>query len=531
MSSTLLIGLDGATFTILNPLMENGTMPFLKRFMTEGVSAELLSTPHPLTPPAFTSLATGRNPGNHGIYDFIRREERDGEIFFTLYDSRDIRCETIWSIASRQGCQIMLLNFVLTAPVQDNIQGYIVPGMVSWRHLRRHIYPPNLYEEIKTLPGFDAKKVAWEFKQMEKALHVLPGEEQQKWIIHQIEREQQWFNIMKDLLHKHPTDLKVIVFDGMDKIQHICWQFLDPGFLSSKPSEWEKQIRELCLRYFRQLDEFIAELVEMVGAQTRTFIISDHGFGPAYTRFRLNQFLANAGYLKWRDATIDEGNKDDTDLAELDWKQTTAYCPTPSSNGIYIQVASSTHGENGVLAEDYLKFRQTLVNKLFEITDPVSGKRIVQDVLLREKAFPGLAMNEAPDITLVLHDHTFVSVSKGESIIEQKESIGGTHYPEGIFSAAGPGIRQGVKLDQLSILDIAPMLLYSLNLPIPENFEGRVPLEMFENEHLNTYPVVVGAPAGIENSSIVSTEPQQEVYTEEEKKNIYAQLQNLGYID
>ena len=62
---TLLIGLDGATFSVLDPLMEQGVMPFLKSFFAEGARAGLRTIVPPLTPPAWTSLMTGRTPGQH----------------------------------------------------------------------------------------------------------------------------------------------------------------------------------------------------------------------------------------------------------------------------------------------------------------------------------------------------------------------------------------------------------------------------------------------------------------------------------
>ena len=94
---TLFIGLDGATFTVLNELTkpaQPGTapvMPFLARIFERGTRAKLRSTPNPLTPPAWVSLMTGRTPGHHGVYDFVRAEERGDNVFMTLYDARDCR--------------------------------------------------------------------------------------------------------------------------------------------------------------------------------------------------------------------------------------------------------------------------------------------------------------------------------------------------------------------------------------------------------------------------------------------------------
>jgi predicted AlkP superfamily phosphohydrolase/phosphomutase len=112
---TLFIGMDGATFTVLDDLVRPGeggpVMPFLARIFAEGTRCRLRSTPNPLTPPAWVSLMTGRTPGHHGVFDFIRAEEQGEDVYFTLYDSRDCRVETIWSIAGRQGRRVAALNF------------------------------------------------------------------------------------------------------------------------------------------------------------------------------------------------------------------------------------------------------------------------------------------------------------------------------------------------------------------------------------------------------------------------------------
>ena len=102
----MLIGVDGATFSVLDHLTSNGSlagvaMPCLKRLMEQGVRAKLRSTIPAVSPCAWVSMMTGRYPGAHGVFDFLRGEESGEDVYFTLYDARDVRTETIWSIASR----------------------------------------------------------------------------------------------------------------------------------------------------------------------------------------------------------------------------------------------------------------------------------------------------------------------------------------------------------------------------------------------------------------------------------------------
>ena len=106
MSRTVLIGLDGATFSILDRLMAEGLMPSLQAFVETGVRADLLSTPNPFTPPAWTTLATGRGPGHHGIFDFVRIAGDGHRPQYIIATSQDVRCETIWSMANRQGRRV-----------------------------------------------------------------------------------------------------------------------------------------------------------------------------------------------------------------------------------------------------------------------------------------------------------------------------------------------------------------------------------------------------------------------------------------
>src|SRR2546423_10891839 len=67
----VIIGLDAATWALIRPWMAEGGMPNLARLMNAGVSGKLESILPPITPPAWTSFMTGKNPGKHGIFNFV----------------------------------------------------------------------------------------------------------------------------------------------------------------------------------------------------------------------------------------------------------------------------------------------------------------------------------------------------------------------------------------------------------------------------------------------------------------------------
>ncbi len=525
MHPTLLIGLDGATYTVLDPLLRAGHMPNLARLIEGGSRGELRSTPHPLTPPAWATLATGHWPGGHGIYDFLRVELAGERSFFTLNDARDIRVETIWSRVSRLGGKVTVINFPLTAPAPD-VQGTVVPGLMSWKHLRRNVRPVEFYDELKALPDFDPKKLSWEFE-METAVQNTPEDELEPWVHFHLEREAQWFAIVRHAVRSRPADLTAVMFDGVDKLQHACWRFLDPAYQPQQPTPLEARLRELCEEYFRRLDDFLGELLGLMPPDVRVVVASDHGFGPSVRIFHVNKWLEQQGYLFWPSA-VAEGAKN-FHFMQPDMGRTLAFAPSAATNGVHLRVQQHP-GDAGIPPQDYERVRAELAEKLMAVVDPFTGEHYFQAVLTREEAFGGAQMHRAPDLTLVPIDHSFVSVLDREPIFVKRDPPRGTHYPLGIVMASGPGIRAGAHVPEQSIVDVAATLLYCLGLPTPADYEGSVMEAVFDPAQLAAQPVVREQTEGAapELCAVASSSAGLDA---DEEAEIMARLRDLGYVE
>jgi predicted AlkP superfamily phosphohydrolase/phosphomutase len=212
----------------------------------------------------------------------------------------------------------------------------------------------------------------------------------------------------------------------------------------------------------------------------------------------------------------------------FDWKKTVAYALTPSSNGIHIRV-SRRPGQIGIPPERYESFRNELIAALLAFTDPQSGEPIVKRVMTREEAFGGSQMHLAPDLTLVLRDQGFISTVNADVPLKSRSEPKGMHRPEGIFIAAGAGIRQGLRIRQLSITDVCPALLYSLGLDIPRNLDGRLPVEVFEPSFLEAH-----RPAIEEYTTPRSSVPppiSSASMSPEEEASLISRLEALGYLE
>lgn len=528
-NSTLLIGLDGATFTVLDSLVETGHMPFLKEFLATGVRAELNSTIPPTTPPAWTTVMTGRSPANHGIFDFFR-PETPGSHSLRLVNSGHIRCETIWSLLSRQGHTSINLNFPVMSPPFP-VSGYSISGFVPWKYLRRACHPSSLLDELKKIPGFNLKVMGHDFKVEEKVVVGCSSDESEDWIAYHTAKDKQWHTVLSHLMKTDPCHLTAIVIDSPDRLQHAFWRLMDPSCYQDPLSEEDHRVREKIRENFVHLDRMIAGIVYAADPDADIFIVSDHGFGPSHECFFLNSWLADRGYLEWSEAPIvkDDGPADfSMDAIKshghlLNWEKTLAYVFTPSSNGIRIQV--SENGSPGIMPEDYEGFVRTLSDELREIRHPKDGSPVVKELWTREEAFSGAEL--APDLTLRLWDNGLVSTLKSETYIKTRSACTGVHYPNGIFLAKGPRIKKGAELDALSIMDVAPALLYSLGLPIPEDYDGRVPEEIYQPGVLKAHPLRTGE----QTTALDALSTEEYERDEEEEEEIMKKLKGLGYLD
>jgi predicted AlkP superfamily phosphohydrolase/phosphomutase len=549
-AGTLLVGLDGATFTVLDRLVAEGTMPYLGTLLASGCSAPLRTVVPPLTPPAWTSLVTGVSPGRHGIFDFVRvtrAEEREHdlvaagapvhgqrsgpgpELQYRMATSTDVTAQTLWSLASEAGRRVVTLNFPVGIP-PEQVNGIVIPGFAPWRHLRRVVWPPSFYDELRELPGFRPEELVFDIEAERRAIQELGQEEYADWIAFHVRREERWLEVVTHVLAREHFDLAAILFDGVDKLQHICWRFIDTDPDAPRPV-WEQRVVDQCRGYFRRLDDVLAETVRAAGPEARVFIASDHGFGPTEQLFYVNAWLAEQGLLTWAPGVrhdddqrvgLDEITR--SSAALFDWSRTSVAALTSGSNGLYVNVARRP-GEAGVPLEEYDAFCDSLRHALLHVSGP-DGEPVVAEVLRREEVFEGPHLRRAPDLTLRLRDHGFVSVlNAADPVLPRRERLG-THHPLGVFAATGPGVSAAGRMDTLSILDVAPAVLHSLGLPVPCDLEGRFPDEVYDPALLATRPPEPGPPTRPRTESA----PGEAARTAGEEQ-VIDRLMALGYLE
>jgi len=525
----VLFGLDGATYDVLDDLIARGLMPNLKKFYGEGTRAKMLSTVPPLTPLAWSSLVTGRSPGNHGVLGFMQYSDSSSESI-NVVSSRQFTAETIWSMVNRQGMRAGSLNFVAHQPA-PKIDGWVVPGWVSWRWMKRLSHPADLIDRLKReLPGFDVKSLALDFDEERKAVVGAPLDDYGAWIKLHLKREQQWFDALQYLQAREPAELVGVVFDGVDKLQHLLWPYLDPALAPAEPSPEFLDIRKMSWEYFQLIDRLLGETVASYGDSATILICSDHGFTGSWEVLYINTWLEKHGYLTWAPEAqqVEEGCQELQgayyDMHGFVWDGTTAYAVTPSSNGIFINVRGRRR-PSGIPPEEYECVRRELTHKLLtECNHPDTGEPLIERVYTREEAFAGKNMDNAPDLTLALRDKGFVSVRRTNSYYAPRPAVLGTHHPEGVLIARGPGIRKGACTEPVSLMDVTPTALFAMGLDVPEDLEGRV----LEELYLPEYIAARGPKRGTATAEAVAV---MAAGAQDEDAQIIEKMKALGYLE
>ncbi len=534
-----IIGLDGATFDLIQPWAEAGHLPNLKRLMDQGAWGRLASTEPPHSAPAWTTFATGKNPGKHGVYYFVQ-PTRD-ESRFRPVSSETIRARRIWQLASDEGVRVGVINVPMSYPMVP-VNGYMIGDFFAPDE-RSAFDSQELYDEVvKNCGGYIVEAV----------LQPNPH----KFLKEMLECIDQRAKVGSYLLETHPTDFFIFVFTLLDRAQHNFWADMDPEhpLHGNMPRD---MIPDALLETHKHLDAGIGKMLEKLDPDALVIVMSDHGFRGEYNRFAVNNWLQDLGLINARTKaaywfkTIGlqlkrmglqkqivaiyrklQGTRRPEKLyyRSVNWKQTKV-CYGPGQ-GFYINKKGRDH-DGIVTDEEYEPLRDLIIQKLKEVRDPATGLPIVGEVYRREELYQGDALEMAPDIVPTNAEYVTEQGHRwgygmtkfiGEpSLFVRPRELSGTHSPEGVFIAWGPQVKAG-KLENLTIQDVAPTALHALGLAVPESMDGQVLTQIFQPEFVEANPVRYSDV----DTSLSGREGQ--VLSDEHELIVEDRLKDLGYL-
>jgi predicted AlkP superfamily phosphohydrolase/phosphomutase len=551
----LAIGIDGADYRIIEWLMAQGRLRNLAMLAERGAWGPARSTIPPLTPAAWTTIMTGKNPGKHGVFDFLPMNGDPLDVPIGLRR----RATTIWRALSDRGYRVGTFNLPLTYPAEP-LSGFQVAGFMAPAYSPAIASPPRALEVLREsgegytpLPP-PGREERFTERELRDRIDLVPI-------------------VSRRLLGAIPCDVFMANFQVVDWVQHSAIASeMRPGDVSSLDPTG------LIARTYQLVDERIGIMLrELCSSGTHVMVISDHGTAVVDRVVNLEKLFLDEGLMAYTSAstghaeTIRAGRRraraslavwgalkrllpkaaarlrpfaarlrdqlaEYQDDVRVDWSRTAA-----APWGLYGQVRFNVRGrdpEGTVSAEDLSRLRARITELVLRLRDPVSGEPIYDEVRDGREVYSGPYVSDGPDLVCVPRDDRYLTVCgrmfRGSSlplldaqseIVVPLDKPRDFHSARGIFGMAGPGIDPGTRLPPVDLVDFVPTALYLLNQPIPEDMDG--------------YPVLEGMAAATRTSQAVrwgeqwpppEPPPAGGAYTPEEQRELEEQLVALGYI-
>lgn len=533
------IGLDSATFDVVDPLLAAGELPNLKRLCDAGARGVLRSTTHPLTPHAWATIVSGVNAGRHGIWDFTERDETGYQL--RLVNGSFRRAPAVWDRLRRSGRRTGVVNVPFTWPAPE-VDGFAIAGFDAASREQGLTYPDELRAELRQRFGSLELDNKFPLTDGKLDLDLVRRAAAQK------------VEIVRWLVDRYDPELLFVVFMAADHIHHLCWTDWEADGLASPVAE-----------VYRILDEATGALAALAGEEGNVLVISDHGAGPLHGVVNLNAWLASEGFLTYatgggvagrkllgdalelrrylperlrnaakqrlpalRERAIERG-----DYTVLDWERTQAF-----SYGTFGNIVLNVRGreEHGIVepGEEYERVRDEIAARLLELRGP-GGERIVAQAHRREDLFHGPELAKVPDLLVEFDRYAWLGKgnlkARSDSLWDSIEIEGGgeqsyvgSHRHEGVVVLAGPAVVPGAPVGG-ELVDVAPTMLYLLGEPIPSDLEGRILMEALRPELLDERPPAYDDEAPAEFA------PKRAELEEEGAAEVERRLRGLGYLE
>jgi predicted AlkP superfamily phosphohydrolase/phosphomutase len=283
----LLIGLDGAEWDLLGPMLEAGELPNLARLRDRGVYGKLRSLEPPQKSPAiWTTIATGKSPEEHGIRAFV--DQVGGRPL-----TKNMRqARALWNIASGVGKTVGVVGWLMTWPAED-VNGFVITDYLQYaaapsRKFQGRTSPPELEADIQD-EVVAWEEVPWSFVQgfLDAPLDTLELSKN----LERLFRPIRWIaagdvtfaRLATRLYRESPPDFFAVYLRGMDAMGHLYWNYMTPQAVpaGSLDPEAEPYLPGAMRAYYRYVDELLGPLLDMALEDPRTTVVvcSDHGFG------------------------------------------------------------------------------------------------------------------------------------------------------------------------------------------------------------------------------------------------------------
>jgi len=482
-TKVFVLGLDGASWNVLKPLIEKGKLPTFKKLIESGSYGKLESITPPISVPAWKCYSTGRDPSKLGVYSFLMLDLEN--YTYKVAKSTDFRGLDIWDVLGEYGKISVVYKMFSTYPAKK-IKGCIVS---EYPEMENGIYPKELREELKEKFGSIFTDIAFTTDRVDTYAKV-------------VEEMKKDFKVIKYLVDKYNPDFVHFTVAHTDGIQHFFWR----DMLNGK-SRYADYIEKAWIVIDKLVGELLNYLNKRNGEKWYLLIISDHGFTEVKYRFNIANWLIKRGYLKLtpkgkllrmisRFLTLERAyslvesvikfSNSVLKIKKIKWGVQHNLAANISEQVIDFDRSTVIPLEGQILYLNNKNFKsrsgreafvKKLIKELSEIKRP-DGEPLFRAIYDGKKFYSN---DSAPDILLVANEvylYTMPLINELWAIPPENKWTG-MHDLYGVFIACGEEISGNNKINA-RIVDIFPTILHIFGIPIPKGISGKVLEEIFK---------------------------------------------------
>jgi len=293
----VVIGIDGATWDVIDPMIANGELPNLASLKARGAWGPLITVGPQVSPVVWTSFSTGQFGRIHGILDFVYPYQPGPK---RPVQSTERQVPALWNLVSEAGGKVSVVGYFVTYPA-ERINGV----MVSYKSAQKQPdsdYPADalapIREQLDSIFAEEKKTLwsrflPWDFDPANPPAENDPTAEAFRMVAGRVERRilSAEYNRRAALyLAQSPHDLFISYFGLVDYTSHSLWKFMDDTDFEFKASpESKRLLGNVVQESYRFMDEFIGDLLARSPVNANFVIISDHGFGSATGIFSVKE--------------------------------------------------------------------------------------------------------------------------------------------------------------------------------------------------------------------------------------------------
>lgn len=451
----LLIGLHGADpMLLLDRWLDE--LPNLRRLAERGYFGRLESCIPPTVVPAWSCLATGKDPGALQVYGPWNRRDWTYEELAQA-TNLEVRQPRIWNHLARAGLDSLLVSVPQTFPIVRAPRGCLVTGLLTPGVLSPHAHPPELADELADVFGtyqFDVVVEQW----------AEPAE-----LVRQARAmDEQRFGVARHLATSRPWSFLFVVATGLEVVQRRLWHTLDAQHLHHMPAH---PLADDIRKYYVFLDDRIGTLLDDVDLDmTAVWVVSTSGGQSREGTVYLNDWLRRVGLL-----TLKRPLTAVRHLAwsDIDWARTKAWAAGGACGQVFVNRAGrEPHGTVG--DDEYEPLCEMIAARLGELEDHTG--RPLATMVYRPADIYMTAEGTPPDLVAVFGKYRWsCEASVGHDVDCAPPAESGVE--QGTVTGWGVSVLSHASLAckpcDVSVYDVAPTVLHLLGISEGHGMRGR----------------------------------------------------------